>query len=205
MDSYERQQMAVPLSPAATHGPGHAVETTCYNSSGNSSTLPPEWIQQQQQQQQLRKARPVSAAPSACRAAQQQAGRLMCSRPGTASNYTARPKSASQSANALAGTKGSTSSRHAANSSSVLAGQLAPAAHVRQRPASAAPAAPGAFAGNRAALASLKAELAQLAEGGNVQLQSLKCGTAGTPAPIDASAELRAQVRTLHLAAARNH
>jgi hypothetical protein len=47
-------------------------------------------------------------------------------------------------------------------------------------------------------LARLKAELAQLAEGSNVQLQSLKCGTAATPPPIDASAELRAQVRTLH-------
>jgi hypothetical protein len=47
-------------------------------------------------------------------------------------------------------------------------------------------------------LARLKAELAQLAEGSNVQLQSLKCRTAGTPPPIDASAELRAQVRTMH-------
>jgi hypothetical protein len=36
--------------------------------------------------------------------------------------------------------------------------------------------------------------LAQLAAGSNVQLQSLKCCTADAPAPIDARAELRAQV-----------
>lgn len=103
-------------------------------------------------------------------------------RPGTASNFM-RPASAAVHTNS------GHYDGHTANHSSSRAGQLAG----QRRPASAT-AGSGAFTSSNAAMARLKAELAQLAAVGNVQLQSLHSNPEVRPAAVDASAALEAQV-----------